>query len=302
MVSVRCRAQQQRIGRRKEEVYIKLYFYSISYYKRTIIAMRASSVLLFCCAAVTGIYASCYPWYGAAYDMNSVSSYRIGLPVEAGDKCNVSSDVNMSLRLGYASGAISLVITVLMSVYSITPKNTKGWSVNIVWITSIIALLCQLLVFSIIVARISVWFLSCTNASKIGSSCPATRYKALRGEITDVEQCYFHPVTLTLYSETDMFLDCLNEIEFQNYNSAFGRYDLPAYYTASALCVRNETATLGLDISWCYNWGCSKECNHDMYLLNSKLFILDIALLVLILASYIVVMSEFYIVRGVKQN
>ena len=265
--------------------------------------MRASSAILFCMVAVTGCYIFSFPYYGTAFDINTATSSRLGLPLSDDHKCNVKSDSNTSLLMAYASGSISLLITILLTVFALTPRNTEGWSVNIVWITSTITLIFQLLVFTIIVARISVWFLSCTNPSKIEASCPTTRYKELRGPITDVEQCNFHPVTLTLFqSENDLFLDCLNEIEFTNYNAAFGRYDVPAYYTSMALCLRNETGQLGLDLSWCYYYGCSRTCNNDMYMLNAKWFALDIALLVLILVAYIIVMSEFYVQKGIKRS
>lgn len=260
----------------------------------------ASSILLFCMTAVTGMYAFSFPLYGTPYDIDSASNYRIGLPLDPTDTCNVSSEANMSLRLAWVSGIVSLVITTLLVVYTITPKKATNWSVNIVWMTTVLSFFSQLLVFSIITARISTWFLSCTNPSKIEGSCPTTRYKELKSDITDIEQCYFHPVTLTLFnSENDLFLDCLNEQSFSNYNNEFARYDVPAYYTAAALCTRNETATLGNDLSWCYFWGCSR-CTPDTYYLNAKWFGLDIALLILIVASYIVIMGDYYVVKGVK--
>jgi len=264
--------------------------------------VSSSSVLLFCTAAVTGMYAFSYPLYGTAYDIDSASNYRIGLPLQPDDACNVSSEANMSLRLAWVSGIVSLVITILIVIYNITPKKSTNWPVQIIWMTSVLSFLCQLLVFSIITARISTWFLSCTNPSKIEGACPTTRYKELKSDITDIEQCNFHPITLTLFnSENDLFLDCLNEQSFSNYNREFARYDVPAYYTAAALCLRNETATLGADLSWCYFWGCS-TCTPETYYMNAKWFGLDIALLILIVANYIVIMGEFYVIQDVKVN
>lgn len=261
----------------------------------------STSILLFLLSGVTAMYAFSYPLYDTAYDIDSGTNYRIGLPVEG--TCDISSEANMSLRLAWVSGAVSLIITILLIVYNLTDKDSVGWSINIVWMTTILSFLCQLLVFSIITARISVWFLSCQNPSKIEGSCPSTRYEALKGKITDLEQCNFHPTTLTLYnSENDLFLDCLNEQSFSNYNQEFARYDVPAYYTASALCVRNESSTLGADLSWCYYWGCSSKCSSETYYMNAKWFGLDIALLILIMATYIVILGEFYVEKGVKNQ
>ena len=71
---------------------------SISYYFmffNSTTMVSASSVLLFCTAAVTGMYAFSYPLHGTAYDIDSASNYRIGLPLQPDDACNVSSEANM---------------------------------------------------------------------------------------------------------------------------------------------------------------------------------------------------------------
>lgn len=260
-----------------------------------IINVTAPVYLLMISGAITAIYIFSLPLSGEMYDIDNVQNIRIGLPVEESNECFISSEANMSLRLALVSGVVSLIVTILLIVYNLTQKNSQAWPVVIVWMTSIISFVCQLIVFVVIATRISVWFLSCNNPSKINGACPTTRYEHLRSAITEIEMCYFNPTTLTLKNdESNLFLDCLDTETFNNYHNSFARYDVGAYYSASSLCLRNET-NLGNDLSWCFYWGCSKACTPDTYYLNIKWFISDCILLVVILVTYIVVLGEFYI-------
>ena len=267
-----------------------------------IVRVTAPVYLLIASLALTFMYAITLPFSGELYDIDSKSNSRIGLPFPEIDACNVSSEANMSLRLAYVSGVVSLVLSALLVVYNITPKKGQAWPVVIVWMTSIISFVCQIIVFIVITTRVSVWFLSCTNPSKINGACPTTRYEQLRGPITDKEMCYFNPQTLSLKNDdSDLFVDCLNTQAFKDYDQSFSRFDISSYYTAAALCKRNETS-ISNDLSWCYYWGCSKICNPDSYYLNYKWFILDSTLLGLVLISYIVVLGEFYIEANVYKK
>ena len=257
--------------------------------------------LLSISVAITGMYIASYPFSGEIYDIDSASNIRIGLPLNVTDECNISSEVNMSLRLAYVSGIVSLVLTSLLIVYNLTNKNSAQWPVIIVWVTTAISFISQILMFIIITSRVSVWFLSCQNPSKISGACPTTRFEQLKSKITDVEMCYFNPQTLTLRnSESDLFIDCLNAETYSTYANAFSRYDISAYYSARSICKRGETS-LAADLSWCYYWGCSRVCNSDAYYINLKWFILDGALLLFILVTYIIIMGEFYISTDEKK-
>lgn len=265
-----------------------------------IIHVTAPVYLLIASYSITFMYLVSLPLSGEIFDIDSISNLRIGLPLDETHECNVSSEINMSLRLAYASGVVSIVLSALLTLYNITPKQGQAWSVTIVWMTSLLAFICQIIVFIIITSRISVWFLSCNNPSKIAGACPTTRYEKLKGPITDKEMCNFNPLTLTLKNdESDLFVDCLNTETFKDYTNSFARYDISSYYTASALCLRNETS-IGNDLSFCFYWGCSKLCSPDTYYLNLKWFTLDCVLLVAILVAYIVILAEFYIEKGYK--
>jgi hypothetical protein len=249
------------------------------------------------------MYLASLPFSGNIYDIDSTSNYRIGLPLPNNDACNVSSEANMSLRLAYVSGVIAFVTSALLVVYNITDKRAENWPVVIVWATSAISFVSQILLFIIITTRVAVFFVSCSNASKINGACPATRYEAMRSKITDKEMCHFHPNTLTLREGgSDLFLDCLNTETFSSYVQEFARYDISNYYSAASLCKRNESSTLSNDLSWCHYWGCHAVCNEETYYLNLKWFILDNVLLVFVLVCYIVVMGEFYIQSGMKKE
>ena len=266
-----------------------------------IVRVNAPVYLLCTSLGILGMYVANLPFRGDMYDIDSLSNYRLGLPLQKDNKCNVLSEANMSLRLAYISGVTSIVISALLIVYNLTNKNSETWPVIIVWCTSAIAFVGQILLFIIITTRVSVFFLSCSNPGKISGACPTTRFEAAREPITDKEMCHFNPVTLVLReSESDLFLDCQNSATFQNYNNEFARYDISSYYSAAALCSLNQTQTIGNDLSWCHYWGCHATCNEGSYYWNMKMFILDNALLALILISYIVVMGEFYIEAGLK--
>lgn len=266
-----------------------------------IINVTAPVYLLSISIFITGMYIASYPFSGDIYDIDSLSNIRIGLPLNVTDECSISSEANMSLRLAYVSGVVSLVLTSLLIIYNITNKNSTDWPVIIVWVTTAISFIAQILMFILITSRVSVWFLSCSNPSKISGACPTTRFEQLKSKITDVEMCYFNPETLTLRnSESDLFIDCLNSETYSTYANAFSRYDISSYYTAKSICKRQETS-LGNDLSWCFYWGCSPVCNNSAYIINLKWFILDCALLLFIIVTYIIIMSEFYISTDEKK-
>ena len=124
---------------------------------------RVASFVFF--LSITSCYIISYPWEGELYDIDSISNYRIPLP--ASGACNLASNGNMSLQLAYATGFISLSMTLLLLVYNIAPRGSQiSWPMSTLWLMSIFIFATQLIVFVCISARVSVWFLSCSNPSK----------------------------------------------------------------------------------------------------------------------------------------
>ena len=82
----------------------------------------------------------------------------------------------MSLRLAYASGVVSIVLSAL-TLYNITPKQGQAWSVTIV----------DDIVIGFHLSNNSLHYhnfkdlsmvLSCNNPSEIAGACPTTRTKS----------------------------------------------------------------------------------------------------------------------------
>ena len=261
---------------------------------------RAVSLISF--ASITACYLATYPWQGALYNINSVTNYRIPLP--ASGACDVQSNGNMSLQLAYVSGTSALAMTLFMVVYNIAPRgNNITWPASTLWLVSIMIFALQLVLFICISARVSVWFLSCQNPSKTTGSCPTTNFNLLVTTIKDKEMCYFAANDLTLFNQNnDLFFQCQDSTAISDYNSKFARWDVPAYYTAASLCTRNESDSLGTDLSWCFYWGCSHVCNFQAYQMNWRFFALDLLQLLLVLFSYSFIMADFYFVKDVKKE
>ena len=261
---------------------------------------RAVSLVSF--ASITACYLASYPWQGALYDINGISNYRIPLP--ASGACNVQSNGNMSLQLAYVSGASAFAMTLFMLVYSIAPRgNNITWPASTLWLVSILIFVLQLVLFVCISARVSVWFLSCQNPSKTTGSCPTTNFNLLVTTIKDKEMCYFSGTDLTLFNQNnDLFFQCHDASAIADYNTKFARWDVPGYYTAASLCTRNETSSLGQDLSWCFYWGCSRVCNPEAYRMNWRFFALDIIQLLLVLFAYTFVIADFYFIKDVKSE
>ncbi len=253
-------------------------------------------------ASITACYLASYPWQGALYDINSVTNYRIPLP--ASGACNLKSNANMSLQLAYVSGASALALTLFMVVYNIAPRGTNiTWPASTLWLVSILIFLLQLVLFICITARVSVWFLSCQNPSKTTGSCPTTNFNLLVTTIKDKEMCYFSGNDLTLFNQNnDLFFRCQESNALVDYNNKFVRWDVPGYYTAASLCTRNETSSLGQDLSWCFYWGCSHVCNPEAYRMNWRFFALDIIQLLFLIFAYTFVMSDFYFIKEIKKE
>ena len=69
-----------------------------------IVRVNAPVYLLCISLAILGMYVANLPFRGDIYDIDSLSNYRLGFPLEADNKCNVLSEANMSLRLAYIRG------------------------------------------------------------------------------------------------------------------------------------------------------------------------------------------------------
>ena len=235
------------------------------------------------------------PWSGPMVDLDGVTNYRIPMPVQ-NETCTLVSQSNTSLQLAMVNGGVSLLLGGFCLVYMLSPKNGTRWPLEILWAASLLIFIMEMVVFSVIVARISVWFLSCTNTAKAEGACPSTRFRQLRNDITDSEQCYFDSTTLTVYNaENDQFASCQDASVLANYNRRFSRWDVPAYYSASALCLREEPST---NLAWCYYYGCDPVCNAESYAVNMKWFLLDVLLLLFILATHLVTFGNLYVISS----
>lgn len=233
------------------------------------------------------------PWSGPMVNLDGVENFRIPMPT-TNETCAVQSSANTSLQLAYVDCGVAFLISAFCLVYILAPKNGTRWPLEILWAASFLIFALEMVVFGVIVARISVWFLSCNNAAKIEGSCPTTRYRQLRGDIGDMEQCYFDARTLTVFSaENDQFSSCLDTSSLASYNRRFARWDVSAYYSAEALCHRNEPSQ---NLAWCYYYGCDPVCNADTYALNMRWFMLDIFLLLIILATHLITFGSLYVV------
>ncbi len=256
------------------------------------------SLHFICCCSLTAAYLFSYPFFNNIMDIDLETSFRITVS----DACkDLSSDSNTSLNMAYISGVSILCITIFMWFYiSSNGSNTSVlWPTTTLWVASILFFISQLIFFVILVSRITIWFMSCENAAKIGGSCPTTRFTKMRHEIFDKEECYFAS-DLTLWnSENDLFKDCQNTNTLQSYNDKFSRWDLAVYYKASTLCTKNDT-NYASQLSWCYYYGCSKTCTPETYALNWRWIALDALSLLTVIVSYLLVMSDWYIVKERK--
>lgn len=246
-----------------------------------------------CCVFVG--YLLTIPWSGPMVDLDAVTNYRIPTPVN-NETCRLVSQENTSRQLAIVNGGVAFLLGGFCIVYILSPKQGTRWPLEILWAASLLIFVMEMVVFAVIVARISVWFLSCTNTAKAEGSCPSTRFRELRQDITDAEQCYFDANTLTVYNaENDQFASCQDASVLADYNKRFSRWDVPAYYSASALCLREESST---NLAWCYYYGCDAVCNPDSYATNIKWFTLDIVLLLVILATHLVTFGNLYVISG----
>ncbi len=210
------------------------------------------------------------------------------------ETCALSSAQNTSLQLAYVDCGVAFLISAFCLVYILSPKKGARWPLEILWAASFLIFALEMVVFGVLVARISVWFLSCTNAAKVEGACPTTRFRQLRRDITDVEMCYFDANTLTVFSaENDQFSSCLDTSALASYNRRFARWDVSSYYSAEALCHRSEVSK---NLAWCYYYGCDPVCNAETYALNQRWFILDTMLLLVILATHLITFGSLYVV------
>jgi hypothetical protein len=246
-----------------------------------------------CCIFV--MYLMTIPWSGPMTDLDKETNFRIPMP-NTNETCSLVSQPNTSLQLALVNCGAAFVLGGFCLVYLLSPKEGTRWPLEILWAASLLIFVVEMVVFSVIVARVAVWFLSCTNAGKAEGSCPSSRFRQLRQEITDTEQCYFDANTLVVYNaENDQFASCQEESALSDYNRRFSRWDVPAYYSAGALCLREEQST---NLAWCYYYGCDPICNADAYELNLKWFCLDGILLLVILATHLVTFGNLYVVKG----
>lgn len=245
-----------------------------------------------CCLFVS--YLLSFPWGGPMVNVDETSNYRIPMP-SLNETCQVQSAVNTSLQLAYVDCGVAFLISAFCLVYILAPKEGMRWPLEILWTASFLIFALEMVVFAVLVARVSVWFLSCNNAAKLEGSCPTTRFRQLRKAISDLEECYFDAKTLTIYNaENDQFSSCLDTSALATYNRRFARWDVSAYYSAEALCHRNEVSQ---NLAWCYYYGCDPVCNHDTYAINMHWFILDGILLLTILATHLVTFGSLYVVQ-----
>jgi len=251
-----------------------------------------------------GGYLISLPWSGPMLAIDNETSTRIPFPLETNSSCNIQSTGNMSLNLAYASTGITFCLSAFLLVYILAPRGEGiTWPIGVLWVASFLSFISQLAIFVIICTRITVWFLSCDSVTKLDGSCPTARMKYLRAPITNREQCYFSAVDLAVFnSENDIFSSCQDSSQIANYNKKFARWDLPVYYTAGALCDRNEAESIGRNLAWCYYWGCDAVCMPETHNLNWRWFTLDICVLLTIMGSYLIVMGDFYIEKGIKRN
>lgn len=246
-----------------------------------------------CCIFVSFLIT--LPWSGPIAALDNTTNYRIPIPTN-NLTCTIASQSNTSLQLAYVDCGVAFVLASFCLVYILSPKKGTAWPLEILWTASFLIFALEITVFCVIVARLSVWFLSCNNAANLEGACPTTRFRQLRQDITDIEQCYFDANTLTVYNaENDQFTSCQETSALANYNKRFARWDVPAYYSAAALCLREEVST---NLAWCFYYGCDPVCNAPTYLLNLKWFILDVLLLFSVLATHMITFGNFYIVRG----
>ena len=235
------------------------------------------------------------PWAGPMVALDNQTNFRIPTPVTYNETCQISSPANTSLQLAYVDTGVAFLLASFCFVYIMSPKKGTSWPLEILWTASFLIFALEMITFAVVVARISVWFLSCNNAATVEGACPTTRFRQLRQDITDVEQCYFDADTLGIYNaENDQFSSCQETSALTTYNKRFGRWDVPAYYSAAALCVREEVST---NLAWCYYYGCDPVCN-DTYTINIKWFVLDVLLLLSILATHLITFGNFYILQG----
>lgn len=237
------------------------------------------------------------PWSGPMVDLDGVQNFRIPMPT-LNETCALRSASNSSLQLAYVDCGVAFLLAAFCLVFILAPKKGTRWPLEILWTASFLIFAIEMVVFAVLVARVSVWFLSCNNAAKLEGSCPTTRYRQLRGDITDTEQCYFDARTLTVFSaDNDQFSSCLDTSALASYNRRFARWDVSAYYSAEALCHRKEPSQ---NLAWCYYYGCDPVCMADAYALNMKWFLLDALLLLTILATHLLTFGSLYVVRDIN--
>ena len=264
--------------------------------KRVMNSTPQFAIFAVACCLFVG-YLLSFPWSGPMVDLDGVENFRIPMPT-LNETCDVRSSVNTSLQLAYVDCGVSFLVAAFCLVYILSPKKGTRWPLEILWTASFLVFALEMVTFSVVVARISVWFLSCNNAAKLEGSCPTTRFRQLRGDIGDREQCYFDSRTLTIFSaENDQFSSCLETSGLATYNRRFARWDISAYYSAQALCHRDEPSQ---NLAWCYYYGCDPVCNHDAYGLNMRWFLLDVLLLLTILATHLITFGSLYVVRDIN--
>lgn len=246
-------------------------------------------------ASLVAGYVLSYPWSGPMVALDNATNFRIPAPVQD-EACNLASQPNTSLQLAYVDGGVAFLLTAFCLVYLLAPKKGTLWPLEILWASSLLVFVLEMVVFAVVSARVGVWFLSCNNAGKLEGACPAARYRQLRGDITDAEQCYFAADTLTVYNaENDAFSSCQEASQLSDYNRRFARWDVPSYYSAGALCLRGEAST---NLAWCYYYGCDPVCNRETYAINLRWIVLDTLLLLCVLATHLITFGNLYVIKG----
>ena len=117
-----------------------------------------------CCLFVG--YLLSIPWSGPMVDVDGIANFRIPMPTQ-NETCAVRSSPNTSLQLAYVDCGVAFLISAFCLVYILSPKKGTRWPLEILWTASFLIFALEMVVFAVLVARVSVWFLSCTNAAKL---------------------------------------------------------------------------------------------------------------------------------------
>ena len=103
-------------------------------------------------------YLLSFPWSGPMVDLDSVQNFRIPMPTN-NETCALRSAENTSLQLAYVDCGVAFLISAFCIVYILSPKKGTRWPLEILWTASFLIFALEMVVFAVIVARVSVWFI-----------------------------------------------------------------------------------------------------------------------------------------------